>query len=95
MSGWTEADLADLAAIERARRRADERLAAQVSFLRERDTPWSVIGEVLGTSRQNAHKRFSHRLDQGDDAGPQEQRKSPRVRLPGSRGPSQDPRPRG
>ena len=34
------------------------RIQCVVAYLRELDTPWSLIGEVLGVTRQAAQQRY-------------------------------------
>lgn len=51
--------LREVAEASRAVRDADERLRAAVKAAREAGDSWTAIGLVLGTSKQNAHRKFS------------------------------------
>lgn len=52
--------LRDIAAASRAVDEADERLREAVKAAREAGDSWTAIGLALGTSKQNAHRKFGH-----------------------------------
>lgn len=52
--------LRDIAAAARAVDEADERLREAVKAAREAGDSWTAIGLALGTSKQNAHRKFGH-----------------------------------
>lgn len=52
--------LRDVAAASRAVDEAGERLRTAVKAAREAGDSWTAIGLVLGTSKQNAHRKFGH-----------------------------------
>ncbi|MGY2704852.1 hypothetical protein [Nocardioides sp. HB32] len=40
-------------------RHAEARIREQVAYLRQQETPWSVIGDALGITKQAAQQRYS------------------------------------
>lgn len=52
-----------VAAITRTARVLDSMLIEAVSGARADGTTWAELGDVLGTTRQAAHKRFGHEAD--------------------------------
>lgn len=52
--------LREIAAASRDAKKADERLHEAVQAAREAGDSWTAIGLVLGTSKQNAHRKFGH-----------------------------------
>lgn len=60
MSGWNDADTAELAHLAELQRTSEARIRSAVWQLRSRGCPWSVIGDLLGTSKQAAWERFHH-----------------------------------
>jgi len=52
--------LREIAAAARNLSDADERLHAAARAAREAGDSWATIGLVLGTSKQNAHRKFGN-----------------------------------
>ena len=52
--------LREIATASQDAKEADERLHEAVRAAREAGDSWTAIGLVLGTSKQNAHRKFGH-----------------------------------
>ena len=59
MTGWNDADSAQLTALAAQRAQVEANMREQVSRLRQQECPWSVIGDALGVSKQAAQKKYA------------------------------------